>query len=92
LQGFIESIRRAQNAALDDDFIEPAMPDAALPDDFPVVGDNLRLSPEEAASILRTGALALGCDQVGRLARIPSSLSSTGVIDALVEDYVLPSA
>lgn len=87
LQGFIDSIRDAKRAALSNNFIDPDMPDAALPDDFPVVGDNLRLTPQETQALLRDNELALGCDQVGRLSigRFPMNL--VGEVDAFVEDY-----
>ena len=87
LQTFISAIKDAKRAALGNTFVEPEMPDAVLPDDFPVVGDNLRLSPEETQALLRAGVLALGCGQVGRLARGLASDKLAGEVDALVEDF-----
>ncbi len=87
LQTFIAAIKDAKRAALDNTFIEPGMPDAVLPDDFPVVGDNLRLSPEETQVLLRTGRLALGCGQVGRLERAMAADTLAGEVDAFVGDY-----
>ena len=87
LQEFIDGISDARKVVKHDNFIEPEMPDAVLPDDFPVVGDNLRLSPEETQTLLRTGGLALGCGQVGRLSKGSSSLNLAGEVDAFVEDF-----
>ncbi|HEY1601460.1 MAG TPA: hypothetical protein VGG64_17800, partial [Pirellulales bacterium] len=87
LQAFVSDIKNAKRAALGNTFIEPGMPDAVLPDVFPVVGDNLRLSPEETQALLRTGEVELGCGQLGRLSRIPASVGSTSEVDAFVEDY-----
>jgi superfamily I DNA and/or RNA helicase len=87
LEGFISSITDAKRAAREGNFINPEMPDAVLPDDFPVVGDNLRLSPEETQSLLRTGALPLYRGQIGRLQKGSSSLTLDGEVDVFVEDY-----
>jgi hypothetical protein len=87
LQEFIDAISDAKRAALKNEFIEPDMPEAVLPDDFPVVGDNLRLSPEEAQTLLRSGGLALGSSQTGRLQKTPSSVDLCGEVDAFVDDY-----
>ena len=87
LQSFISAITNAKRAALRNSFIQPDMPDAVLPDDFPVAGDTLRLSPEEAHALLTTGRLALGCGQIGQLSqRLPSDLPAEE-LDAFVEDY-----
>jgi len=87
LQQFIDGISDAKKVPLHHDSIEPEMPDAVLPDDFPVVGDNLRLSPEETQTLLRTGSLALGCGQIGRISKGSSSLNLACEVDAFVEDY-----
>lgn len=87
LQAFVSDIKNAKRAACGNTFIEPEMPDAVLPEVFPVVGDNLRLSPEETQALLRTGEVELGCGQVGRLSRVPASVGSAGEVDAFVEDY-----
>jgi hypothetical protein len=87
LQTSVSAIKDAKRAALGNTFIEPEMPDAVLPDDFPVVGDNLRLSSEETQTLLRTGGLALGCGQVGRLTRGLPAEKLVGEVEAFVEDY-----
>jgi hypothetical protein len=87
LQTFIFAIKDAKTAALKNTFIEPEMPDAMLPDDFPVVGDNLRLSSEETRTLVRTGELPLYCGQVGRLSKSLSSVKLVREIDAFVECY-----
>jgi len=87
LQAFIAAIKDAKRAALGNTFVEPEMPDVVLPDDFPVIGDNLRLSPEETQSLQHTGGLALGCGQVGRLPKDLSLVNVFGEVDAFVEEY-----
>ena len=87
LQSFISSIIDAKRAARGNNFIQPEMPDAVLPDEFPVVGDNLRLSAEETQNLLRTGRLALGCGQVGQVSNGLNSDGLAGHVDAFVEDY-----
>ncbi len=87
LQSFIDGISAARQVVKHNTFIEPEMPDAMLPDDFPVVGDNLRLSPEETQTLFRTGELALGCGQVGRLTKALSSVNLPKNVDAFVEDF-----
>lgn len=87
LQAFISDIQEAKRAALGNNFIEPEMPDAVLPDEFPVVGDNLRLSKEEIQTLVRTGDVPLNCGQVGRISNgLPSALLVEEV-DAFVDEY-----
>jgi hypothetical protein len=87
LQSFIDGISAARKVVKQNNFIEPEMPDSMLPDDFPVVGDNLRLSLEETQTLFRTGELALGCGQVGRLSKAMSSVNIPKSVDVFVEDY-----
>ncbi|MFO0819269.1 MAG: AAA domain-containing protein [Pirellulales bacterium] len=92
LQSFIDGISAARQVVKHNTFIEPEMPDAMLPVDFPVVGDNLRLSPEETQTLFRTGELALGCGQVGRLTNALSSVNLPSNVDAFVDDFDLDSS
>ena len=87
LQQFIDEISEAKKVVKHNDFIQPEMPDAVLPDEFPVVGDNLLLSAEETQNLLRTGRLALGCGQVGQVSNCLNSDGLAGHVDAFVEDY-----
>jgi hypothetical protein len=87
LESFVSCIKDAKQEAFRNNFIDPEMPDAVLPDDFPVVGDNLRLSIEETETLLRTGNLALGCGQVGRLSTSRPSVRLNKEVDAFVEEY-----
>lgn len=87
LQAYIDEIGSAKQQALQNSFITPNVPDAMLPDDFPVIGDNLHLSPQEVLTLLHTGRVNLGCGQVGRVERIPASLDTTEGVTAFVEDY-----
>jgi hypothetical protein len=66
LQQFIEDIKNCKSAAFQDSFIEPDMPESCLPDEFPVVGDNLRLSKEETRVLRQSGQVGLGHGQAGR--------------------------
>ena len=87
LQSFVSDIKSAKRAAIGNSFIEPDMPDAVLPDEFPIVGDNFRLSAEETQALLLTGRVRLGCGQVGQISRVPSSIGLDGEVDVFVEDY-----
>lgn len=87
LQRFIDGIGEARKVVKHNTFIEPEMPASGLPDDFPVVGDLLRLNREEVASLARTGRVALGCGQLGRLSNGLASIHLAGEVEAFVEDY-----
>lgn len=85
LQQFIEEIRRCKSAAFGDNFIEPDMPEASLPDDFPVAGDNLRLSKQETRILRETGQVTLGHAQTGRFQPSYSWADDSEQVDVFVD-------
>lgn len=85
LQRFIEEIQNCKSDALQNNFVEPDMPNAYLPDDFPVVGDNLRLSKQETRSFRQTGQIDLGYGESGNFSPSYSWTDESEQVDVFVD-------
>jgi hypothetical protein len=87
LQHYIDNIKQAKSAALGNHFINPKMPDSSLPEDFPAIGENFKLSNAETESFRRTGRLKLSHGQVGRFDALYPWEDKSSNISVFVSDY-----
>ena len=87
LQMFVNKIRYCKSEAFDNNFVEPEMPKDSLPDDFPVVGDNLRLSKQETSLLRESGKLYLGGHQVGSYWPVDQWTDDVEQVDVFVSGF-----